>query len=122
MARVVHFEIPTDDPEQAAGFYSDVFGWRVDKWEGPIEYWLVTTGEESEPGINGAILKKDSPETVFTNIIEVPSLDETLEKITAAGGSVVAPKIPVPGMGWAAYFKDIDGNTLGLMQPDTSAT
>ena len=46
MSRVVHFEIPADDPVRAAKFYEDVFGWKIEKWEGPFDYWLVTTGEE----------------------------------------------------------------------------
>ena len=55
MARVVHFEIPVDNPDRAVKFYTDVFGWKIEKWEGPIDYWLITTGEENEPGINGAL-------------------------------------------------------------------
>ncbi|HPT75026.1 MAG TPA: VOC family protein, partial [Methanomassiliicoccaceae archaeon] len=55
MPRVIHFEIPAEDPERAVEFYKKVFGWKIDKWEGPIDYWLVMTGENDEPGINGAI-------------------------------------------------------------------
>ena len=50
MPRVIHFEIPTDDPERAAKFYRNVFGWEIQKWDGPVEYWLVTTGDEDQPG------------------------------------------------------------------------
>jgi predicted enzyme related to lactoylglutathione lyase len=53
MPRVVHFEIAANDPDKAAAFYQEVFGWKITKWEGPQEYWLVETGEEGEPGING---------------------------------------------------------------------
>lgn len=122
MERVVHFEIPADDPERAVKFYEQVFDWKINKWEGTEPYWLITTGDDSEPGINGAIMQKGSPELVVRNTISVASLDETVEKIKAAGGSIVAPKMAVPGVGWAAYFKDTDGNVFGLMQPDSSAT
>ena len=54
MPRVVHFEIHADDPQRAANFYQNVFGWQINKWEGPEDYWLVTTGADNEPGINGA--------------------------------------------------------------------
>ena len=55
MKRVVHFEISADDPERAADFYRNVFGWEIAKWEGPIDYWLITTGDEKYPGIDGAL-------------------------------------------------------------------
>jgi len=45
MPRVVHFEIHADDPQRAANFYQGVFGWDIKKWEGPEDYWLVTTGK-----------------------------------------------------------------------------
>lgn len=53
MPRVQHFEISANDPEKVASFYEKVFGWKVTKWEGPVEYWLVETGETEEPGIDG---------------------------------------------------------------------
>jgi len=53
MPRPTHFEIPSDNPERAISFYEAVFGWKFQKWEGPMPYWLITTGPDSEPGING---------------------------------------------------------------------
>ena len=83
MSRVNHFEIYTDDPEAVQPFYRDVFGWEFQKFEGgPIEYWLVTTGEDSEPGINGGITRPrpgQSPGTI--NTVAVGSLDQTIKKI-----------------------------------------
>ena len=61
MGRVIHFEIPADDPARATAFYRAVFGWQVSKWAGPIEYWLLTTGEEGTPGINGAVFLRETP-------------------------------------------------------------
>jgi catechol 2,3-dioxygenase-like lactoylglutathione lyase family enzyme len=61
MPRVVHFEISVDDPERAIRFYSDVFGWKIEKWEGPMDYWLITTGPENEPGIDGALIRRQDP-------------------------------------------------------------
>jgi catechol 2,3-dioxygenase-like lactoylglutathione lyase family enzyme len=62
MPRVVHFEIYADDPEAVCPFYEDVFGWQIKKWNGPQEYWLVTTGGEGEPGINGGMMPSAWPE------------------------------------------------------------
>ena len=53
MNRPVHFEIPADDVERAVAFYQKTFGWTIKKWDGPIPYWMVTTGPEDEGGING---------------------------------------------------------------------
>jgi predicted enzyme related to lactoylglutathione lyase len=50
MARIIHFEIPAADPERAAAFYKKVFDWQIEKWPGPMEYWMVTTGAEGSPG------------------------------------------------------------------------
>ncbi|HOC31682.1 MAG TPA: VOC family protein, partial [Armatimonadota bacterium] len=53
MPRPIHFELPADDPERAVRFYENVFGWKVQKWDGPQEHWLITTGEAPAPGIDG---------------------------------------------------------------------
>ena len=121
MPRPVHFELPAADPERAARFYTDVFGWTIEKWDGPAEYWLVTTGEEDEPGINGGIMRPQSPEQATTNTIGVGDLDATVERATAAGATVVAPRMPIPGMGWLAYLTDTEGNTFGMMEADSYA-
>ena len=119
MPRVVHFEIPADDPGRAAKFYQDVFEWGVHKWQGPMEYWLVMTGE-GEPGIDGAIYPRLQPGGVV-NTIDVPSVDEYVDKVVRAGGRVIAPKVAVPGVGWMAYLEDTEGNQFGIMARDESA-
>jgi predicted enzyme related to lactoylglutathione lyase len=120
MPRVVHFEIPVDDPDRAVKFYESVFGWKIKKWEGPIDYWLVTTGESSEPGIDGGIMQRGDVKTT-TNTIGVDSVDEYAEKIAEAGGKAVTPKMAVPGVGWFSYCSDPDGNLFGIMQDDPNA-
>ena len=52
MSCVVHFGIPADDPERVAGFYRKVLGWEIQKWEGSMDYGLISTGKDSEPGIH----------------------------------------------------------------------
>jgi predicted enzyme related to lactoylglutathione lyase len=120
MPRVVHFEIPAENPERAAKFYKEVFDWKIEKWQGPFNYWLVTTGEDKEPGINGALMERTNLETTV-NTIGVPSVDEFVKKITAAGGKVVMPKGVVPSQGYLAYCADTEGNVFGVFQRDPSA-
>lgn len=121
MNRVVHFEMSVDDPNRAVDFYEKVFGWKSNKWEGPEAYWLITTGADDEPGINGGFMKRreDMPQTF--NTIGVESVDESLEKVTANGGTVVMPKFAIPGVGYQAYCKDTEGNIFGIHQMDTAA-
>jgi predicted enzyme related to lactoylglutathione lyase len=120
MPRVAHFEIPVDDPERAASFYEEVFGWKIKKWEGPVEYWLVSTGEAPEPGIDGGLTRRGEIATTV-NTIGVPSVDEFTEKITASGGKIVVPKMAIPSVGWFAYCADTEGNIFGIMQDDPDA-
>lgn len=120
MPRVVHFEIPADDPERAAAFYSQAFDWEVEKWEGPMDYWLLMTGDEDEPGINGAITSRENMPTTV-NTIEVPSIDDAISNVESAGGTVLAPRTSVRGVGYVAYCADTEGNAFGLMEVDENA-
>ena len=122
MSRVVHFEIPADDPERAIQFYESVFGWRIEKWEGSIEYWLIMTGPEDEPGIDGGLARREDPATTIENFIDTMDLDASLQAVTAQGGEIFRPKMTVPGVGWLAYIKDTEGNIFGLMERDQDAS
>ncbi|MGH8103909.1 MAG: VOC family protein [bacterium] len=121
MSRVVHFEIPADDPQRAIEFYSRTFGWKFNAWERPQTYWLVTTGEKDQPGINGGLMKRMHPGQPVVNTIEVASVDDFAVKVTRNGGQVVVPKMAIPGVGWLVYFKDTEGNIFGIHQVDSSA-
>jgi predicted enzyme related to lactoylglutathione lyase len=120
MPRVIHFEILADQPDRAAAFYQKVFNWGVQKWGGPAEYWLLKTGEDSEPGINGAIMSREEPGSVY-NTIDVPSVEEYIFRIMECGGSVVMPKTAVPGVGYMAYCADTEGNIFGIMEQNPEA-
>jgi predicted enzyme related to lactoylglutathione lyase len=124
MDKVLHFEIPTDDMGRASAFYRETFGWQLmDMSEQGTDYTIAMTvpvddqQQPTEPGaINGGMMKRSSrtPSPVIT--IGVASIDEALKKVEAGGGSVVAPREEIPGMGAYAYFKDSEGNTLGLWE------
>ena len=121
MSRVIHFEIPATEPERAAAFYGKAFGWKFDKWPGPMEYWMVTTGKESEPGINGGMMKKPGGVTSTTNTIGVASVDDAVAAVLKAGGKNIMPKTPIPTVGYFAYCEDTEGNVFGVMQADPNA-
>jgi len=119
LPRVTHFEIEAQKPEQLAQFYEKVFSWKFEKWVGPMDYWMIMTGE-NEPGINGGLLKKTETSQPV-NTISVSSIDEYIKKIKENKGIVLVPKKVIPGVGWTALFKDPEDNIFGLMEEDHSA-
>jgi predicted enzyme related to lactoylglutathione lyase len=121
MPRVVHFDLAADDPQRAADFYRTVFGWQIEKWDGPMDYWLIMTGPEDDPGIDGGLGKRGDPGQHTTNTIDVDSLDAYVEKVVASGGTVVMPRHAVPGVGHMALCTDTEGNTFGMMESDPEA-
>lgn len=124
MLRPVHFEIQCDNPERAIEFYTKVFGWDIQKWEnGTMEYWMVMTApkDDPSPGINGGLHQRKAPLSGqecnvigFVCTMDVPSIDDYVEKITTHGGTLVMPKFDIAGMAWQAYCKDTEGNIIGL--------
>jgi hypothetical protein len=120
MPRVAHFDMSVDDPERAMAFYRDVFGWTFEKWKGPFDYWLVMTGDDKQPGINGGIARRQKPSDGIVNFLDVSSVDESLAKVVERGGRVEQAKQAIPGVGYVAVFRDPDGNSFGLIQIDTS--
>jgi predicted enzyme related to lactoylglutathione lyase len=121
MPRVVHFEIMADDPDRAVKFFENIFGWKIEKWEGPMDYWLITTGKEGELGIDGAIARRPDPNSRITNTINVPDIDEYAKKVIDNGGTLITEKMSIPNIGYLYYFLDTEGNTHGIMQSDMSA-
>lgn len=121
MPKVNYFEIQADQPERAIAFYEQVFGWKFNKSSMGQGYWSFEAGPEGEQGSNGGLMGREFPGHGNLITIFVASVDETLEKVVAAGGEVLHPKLPVHGIGWAAYIKDSEGNAAGIFQPEPSA-
>ncbi|MBA3898913.1 MAG: VOC family protein [Bacteroidetes bacterium] len=124
MNSVVHFEIPSSDKNRAKKFYSDVFGWDIiDMPINGYEYSSAITSPidehytPKEKGtINGAIIEKDESVSAPVITINVESIEEHAKKIEASGGKLIVPKDEVPDMGYYAYFKDTEGNVMGLWE------
>lgn len=120
---IVHFEIPAADVEKLRKFYAGVFGWKIEKHPGPMEYWMIQTvptddkGMLQRPGVNGGMLKKQNPEHKPVNYISVEDIDESVEKVKKLGGKIILPKQEVPTVGWIATAVDPEGNQIALLQP-----
>lgn len=121
MSRIVHFEIPADNPERAVHFYREVFGWQFQKWAGPQDYWLITTGPNDQPGINGGLLRRMQPDASTVNTIGVASVDAYVAEVEKKGGKSVVPRMAIPGVGHVAYCQDPEGNIFGLFEDDKTA-
>lgn len=126
MDKVVHFEIPVDDAARAREFYSSAFEWELDEADmgGGNMYTTVTTTPvdeatrlPTEPGaINGGLFQRTADTATPVITIGVTSIDESLKKVDAGGGSIVQPRTEIPDMGAYAYFKDSEGNVVGLWE------
>jgi uncharacterized protein len=130
MGRLIHFEIHVDDMERAQKFYGEVFGWTFEDWSeyAGMPYAGAVTGSSSEPGIDGALMKRQGPPPEsgqpmngFSCTMGVEDYDTTEAKILSNGGQVALPKYALPGMAWQGYYKDTEGNVFGIHQPDENA-
>lgn len=127
---IVHFEIPADEPERAAKFYRDLFGWQINRWEGGegMEYWMVETvptdaaGMPVRQGVNGGLMRRMFPGQTPVNYIAVANVDEFVGKAERLGAKVLMGKHPVPGMGWFAQLADTEGNVFAIWETDPTAS
>ena len=118
--RPTHFEIPVDDPDRAEQFYAAAFGWTFDRYPGAPSYYGMANTGDTNPGINGALFQRN--ENAGTTItMSVDSIEDSIAKIKAAGGSLIQEKMPIPTMGYFATCKDTEGNTIGLFTNDPKA-
>jgi predicted enzyme related to lactoylglutathione lyase len=103
-------------------------GWRFEQWSRPMEYWLVRTGPESEPEVDGGLPRRrgiapqaGQPVNAYVCTVDVPDLDSYVQRAVQLGAVRAVDKMPVPGIGWLAYLQDSEGNLLGMLQRDSSA-
>src|SRR5262245_3539311 len=129
---IVHFEIPADDPEKLAGFYTSLFDWKIQKMSGmpgmeDVEYWTVGTTESDErgqpkgPGVNGGMMPRQMPGQMPVNYVGVDSVPASVAKAKSLGANVMVDTTPIPGMGWFAQLTDPQGNPFALFQTDPAA-
>ncbi|MBT7902713.1 VOC family protein [Candidatus Woesearchaeota archaeon] len=116
MNKITHFEIPADNMERAKSFYEQVFDWKINKWEGSVEYWCIKMGQGKDCLSGGLMSRKQGIGKHPINTIEVISIDEFLKKIELKGGEIITPKMTIDKIGFIAYFKDTEGNVMGILE------
>jgi predicted enzyme related to lactoylglutathione lyase len=118
---IIHFEIPADNVEKIKSFYTDLFGWKIQKLPG-MEYYSIETvpvdekGNTERPGVNGGLYKREQPQQQALNYVYVESVEEYSKKVTSLGGQIVVQKTEIPDMGWFAVAKDPEGNVFGIFE------
>lgn len=122
MPTVCHFEIPAFNIERAKKFYSELFGWKIEKFKAHKNYWIFNTEDlNGQRGITGAIETKQNEQHKITCNICVDSIDEYIAKVEELGGEVYIPKSAVAGVGYYAYCRDTEGNSFVLWETDRNA-
>lgn len=120
---LVHFEIPAVDVEKLKQFYEQLFGWKIQEYPGPIDYWTIQTvpvdanGTPLRPGVNGGLYRKPEPNIRPLNYYSVESINDCLVRLEKLGGKVISPKQEVPDVGWVAAAVDPEGNPFAFIEP-----
>lgn len=120
---LVHFEIPAVDVEKLKQFYEQLFGWKIQEYPGPIDYWTIQTvpvdanGTPLRPGVNGGLYRKPEPNIRPLNYYSVESINDCLVRLEVLGGKVISPKQEVPDVGWVAAAVDPEGNPFAFIEP-----
>lgn len=132
MPTIVHFEIPSDNLERTKKFYTDLFGWKIEKMPGTgqREYWTFTTTTNDKGGSNngggeqrtvsGGMLERQMPQEPIMIYIGVDSVTEYSNKVERLGGKVIKQKTEVPGYGWFAICTDTENNGFALWEANTN--
>lgn len=110
---VTHLEIPVTDFDRAKTFYGDLFGWKIEDTPGFDDYPMWQAPNQTS---GGALTVREGDFTQPRSTVEVDSIDETLEKVVAGGGTVLMERSPITETSWWAVFADPDGNVIGLYE------
>ena len=121
MPRISYLDFSADDIERAVNFYTKVFGWQINKWDGPLEFWEIKTGETNELGIDGGLSKRERIGQWITPFINVSSVDQYVDKIESGNGKIFQPKTAISKIGYTLLFKDTESNTIGLFEQNREA-
>ena len=118
---IVWFEVPADNVERARSFYGGLFGWKIEKFPGPMEYWHIDTGGADDTP-DGGLLKRQNPgQQGITNYISVPSVEEYAKKVQTLGGKICMPKTAVPQMGYFAICQYPENNMFAIWEHNENA-
>lgn len=117
---IVWHELVSSDPAASADFYSALFGFTAEQSDmGDLKATVFKQGGE----MFANILPKPSPEApdAWVFYVEVADIEKTVAAAEKAGGSVIAPPLPIPPIGIVAWLADPTGAVFGVLQPSEPA-
>ncbi len=129
---VVHFEMPYEDKQRAADFYTKAFGWKMQMLGEEMGNYIVVQTTETDPvtkrpttpgAINGGFYKKNPSANAPSIVIAVDDIHEAMKQVAEAGGKVLGGSKgdgtpdDIPGVGLYSGFIDTEGNKVALLQP-----
>lgn len=91
MSAIVHFEIPFDEVERAKKFYTELFGWKIEKFAPGMDYWMIQT----QAGVGGGMMKRQQPDQKIVDYFGVSSVLESIDKVKKLGGKTLMPKTAI---------------------------
>src|SRR5437867_1252459 len=118
---IVWFEIPADSVERARKFYGALFGWKIKKFPGMMDYWHIDTGGGDDTPDGGLLTRKHPDHQGITSYVSVPSVDKSAAKVQKLGGKICMPKTAVPQMGYFVICQDTENNMFALWERNESA-
>jgi predicted enzyme related to lactoylglutathione lyase len=119
-ASIVWFEIAADNVERARKFYGALFGWKIEKFPGGMDYWHIDTGG-ADASPDGGMMKRQHPNHRITNYVLVESVEKGAAKVQKLGGKICMDKTAVPGMGYFVVCEDTEKNMFALWEKDEGA-
>ena len=114
---ITHIDIPVDDFDAAKSFYSTLFGWQFATYPGFEDYPMWQAPNKIS---GGGLAPRSDGFSQPRSYVEVDSIDQVLDQVSAVGGSVLQPKQAISDTSWWAVVQDPAGNAIGLYEGTTS--
>jgi len=106
----------TTDPAAAKGFYTQLFGWNAQPFQGgDHEYTIFSAGEQMAAGMMQCVQPNSPP--YWLGYVIVENCDASAARAVELGGKLCLPPKDIPNVGRIAIFTDPQGAALGLFQP-----
>jgi len=117
---ICHIEIGYENIDRVNKFYTDVFGWTCTAAPG-FEGYLLFKSNDPDHKVCGGFFKREKDEKINYPALHlhVDDIDSHIEKIKAAGGQLFKEKFELPNVGYLAFFKDTEDNTMSLFQSNS---
>jgi uncharacterized protein len=117
VGKFVWHEQVSPDPKQAQDFYTRLFGWGTEVFKpGEVDYTMISSGGQGHGGFSKAM--EGAPPPHWLSHVAVEKLEDTIEKVRAAGGKLAAGPFDMSEVGRIAIITDPQGAYLSAYEPE----